>query len=264
MAVLADVINTTLSLTEGQRPWKTDSFTNKNYSLNLNYTVNTDIGGFGTTGSITVSSAVTGTILIDGKDKGIRISKAGGSAVIQNVSTGATEVSLKDDTGALWASLPAMVRQGQTVTAEIAYKIADTGGQVTITDYTGAAIDVTIPARINNMPVTAIGIEAFQGNQLTSVSIPNSVTSIGNFAFASNKLTSVSIPSSVTSIGELAFWRNRSTSISIGSNVVLAGGENPSFDNGFDAFYNTNGKQAGTYTWKPPLWNGEESWSYRR
>ena len=46
---------------------------------------------------------------------------------------------------------------------------------------------------------------AFEMNELTSVTIPNSVTSIGGYAFHFNHLTSVTIPSSVTSIGEYAF-----------------------------------------------------------
>ena len=52
----------------------------------------------------------------------------------------------------------------------------------------------------------SISPEAFEGAQITSVSIPASVTSIGDFAFQScQNLTSVIIPASVTSIGNYAF-----------------------------------------------------------
>ena len=49
--------------------------------------------------------------------------------------------------------------------------------------------------------VTSIGIDAFKGNLLTDVIIPEGVTSIGKSAFQNNQLHSVTIPSTVTSIG---------------------------------------------------------------
>ena len=55
---------------------------------------------------------------------------------------------------------------------------------------------------------TSIGSEAFfyNGSNLTSIVIPNSVTSIGGFAFKGcTSLTSIVIPNSVTSIGKYAF-----------------------------------------------------------
>jgi len=50
------------------------------------------------------------------------------------------------------------------------------------------------------LTITSIGESAFANNQLTSVTIPNSITSIDG-AFSNNQLTSVAIPNSVTSIG---------------------------------------------------------------
>ena len=52
---------------------------------------------------------------------------------------------------------------------------------------------------------TSIGISAFSYNQLTSVTIPDSVTSIGISAFYDNQLTSVTFDSDTTSIGKDAF-----------------------------------------------------------
>jgi hypothetical protein len=70
-------------------------------------------------------------------------------------------------------------------------------------------------------------------------------------AFMSNQLTSVTIPNSVTSIGEYAFGANQLTSVTIGANVTVAG---DAFDNGFAAFYNAQSKRAGTYTYSNGAW----------
>ena len=110
---------------------------------------------------------------------------------------------------------------------------ADTGGIVdtgnfwfdratgTITRYNGTrAGHLTIPASFGGIPVTGIGNSAFEGNQLTSVTIPNSVTSIGSWAFAENQLASVTIPNSVTYIHWGAFAHNQLTSVTIPNSVT--------------------------------------------
>ena len=71
-----------------------------------------------TGGSVTVNSEIAGEIFIDGQATGRKI-KAGGSETIHNVSTGNTEVWVKDSGGATVKAPSVMVRQGQTVTAVI-------------------------------------------------------------------------------------------------------------------------------------------------
>lgn len=80
--------------------------------------------------------------------------------------------------------------------------------------------DVDIPATISGIPVTTIGIGAFQGDSLTSVVIPSSVTAIQQYAFETNQLSSVVIPNSVTSLGMYAFSNNTLTSITLSTSLA--------------------------------------------
>jgi len=78
--------------------------------------------------------------------------------------------------------------------------------------------------------VSYIGSQAFYGNQITSVTIPDSVTSLGDKAFQYNPLTSVVINGSFTTIGQKAFegyfdeatmsYTGKLTSVTIGSSVT--------------------------------------------
>ncbi|HWJ03016.1 MAG TPA: leucine-rich repeat protein, partial [Verrucomicrobiae bacterium] len=82
--------------------------------------------------------------------------------------------------------------------------------EVEITGWNSAgSTAVVIPGNLGGYPVTSIGNGAFQGKQLASVVIPESVTSIGANAFKGNKLNSVIIADSVTSIGSSAFDGNQ-------------------------------------------------------
>jgi len=125
-----------------------------------------------------------------------------------------------------------------------------------ITAYSGFDTDITIPASISGRAVTAIGDQAFQNAELTSVVIPQGVTRIGENAFEENKLTSVTIPNSVKTIENGAFSKNRLTSITIPGSVTEIGVH--AFSNntalaaivleegvvtvGYEAFANTNCK----------------------
>lgn len=84
------------------------------------------------------------------------------------------------------------------------YTVKD--GEVTIDKYTGTDTNVVIPSTIGGKPVTGIKPYAFNGTNVTSVTLPSSMTTLNGYAFyGASKLTSVTIPSSITSIGSYAF-----------------------------------------------------------
>lgn len=69
-----------------------------------------------------------------------------------------------------------------------------------------SATSVEIPSTISGLPVTVIGMYAFQCTKLKSIKIPDSVKEIGHWAFSMcSDLTSVTIPDSVEKIGIRAF-----------------------------------------------------------
>jgi len=63
-------------------------------------------------------------------------------------------------------------------------------------------------------------------------------------AFFGNQLTNVTIPNSVTKIGDRAFVNNQLTSITIGANVDILRDDNDGFK---DSYYD-NRRTGGTYT----------------
>ena len=108
---------------------------------------------------------------------------------------------------------------------DFAYDILD-DGTVEITDYSGSAENVNIPAEIDGKSVTSIGDNAFYNcSSIISITIPNSVTSIGDYAFDwCLHLKSITIPNSVTSIGYNAFkYCTSLTSIEIPDSVTSIG-----------------------------------------
>ena len=86
------------------------------------------------------------------------------------------------------------------------FTYAVSGSNVTITKYTGPGGSVTIPDAIEGKPVIAIGGAAFGDRySLTHITIPDRVTSLGVYAFGGCPLTSITLPNSLTNIGDSAF-----------------------------------------------------------
>ncbi|MBO5447712.1 MAG: leucine-rich repeat domain-containing protein [Ruminococcus sp.] len=75
-----------------------------------------------------------------------------------------------------------------------------------ITDYTGSASNISIPAEINGIKVTGIGLLAFKDCTAESITIPDGVTLIYGSAFENcDNLKSINIPESVAQIANLVF-----------------------------------------------------------
>jgi hypothetical protein len=103
--------------------------------------------------------------------------------------------------------LGATLVAGTTAQGAFTYMANTDSVSVTITGYTDSVPDdLVIPPKINGLTVTAIGEGAFgEVNNLTNVTIPNTVTTIGEAAFNAAGLTSVTIPYGVTNISDAAF-----------------------------------------------------------
>jgi hypothetical protein len=97
---------------------------------------------------------------------------------------------------------------------------------IEITKYVGSQKEVRIPPTIQKFKVTSIGNGTFRGsNNITSVTIPDSVTTIGNDAFyGCTGLVGVTLGNGITSIGSRAFYGCSSlASITIPKNVTRIG-----------------------------------------
>lgn len=94
---------------------------------------------------------------------------------------------------------------------------------ITITKYKGSNINVIIPEKINNIPVTVIGDNSFELTKIRTIEMSNSIVSIGIRAFyGCQELTTVKISSSVINFGRDAV-RDSRTDIENDSKTTITG-----------------------------------------
>lgn len=76
--------------------------------------------------------------------------------------------------------------------------ISDTG---ILSEYTGSHTAITVPKKINNIPVTKIGGDCFAGSNIEYIELPETVTEIGYQAFAQSNLYEIKAPGIETILG---------------------------------------------------------------
>jgi hypothetical protein len=101
----------------------------------------------------------------------------------------------------------------------------DGGKSAEITEYVGNKQTVNIPPRIEGMPITQIGGQAFYSKELIRITIPNTVTVIEYSAFRGNRFTSITLPGGLTVIGDSAFANcTNLTSITLPASITTIEG----------------------------------------
>lgn len=132
-------------------------------------------------------------------------SATGSNASSSGSSSNSSSASSKDNGASSASSSTAASSKPEETTP---WKCQRSGSSVTITGYDGElAGDVTIPSKIGDCTVTAIGNNAFDGNEkITSVTIPGTVKAIRQYTFRGCKnLKKITLQEGVESIGYYAF-----------------------------------------------------------
>ena len=149
------------------------------------------------------------------------IAAVSNNGVVTGVSSGTATITVTAY-GGKTSSCLVKVSEG---TPGLSYSLINGGTAYKVLAGTASG-DVVIPLMYNELPVTAIGDCGFERKEnITSITIPNSVTSIGWNAFHDcTSLTSITIPNSVTSIADTAFWGCTSlTSVTIPNSITSIG-----------------------------------------
>jgi hypothetical protein len=118
-------------------------------------------------------------------------------------------------------------KEETTTPLELKYELNSDGNSYKVTGInSGTDTNLVIPSTYNQLPVTAIAQYAFASENITTVTIPNSITEIWEGAFNNSKITSVTIPDSVTTIRSATFKYCRAlTSVTLSSTVTVIASE---------------------------------------
>ena len=100
------------------------------------------------------------------------------------VTTRLRPVSARLHPRSAWRPLLLLLTLTLCTAVQAQFNYTKANGAITISGYTGAGGNVTVPSTLEGLPVTSIGVAAFSGyTGLTSVTLPNSVTTIRDGAF---------------------------------------------------------------------------------
>jgi len=133
---------------------------------------------------------------------------------------------LRTTVTAVLVALVPIVGLSTPASAEGAFSYkTEMNGDATITGCIGACpSSLSIPSTIDGKPVRIIANSAFVNQNLSTVTIPDSVQTIGSGAFYGNDyLKSVALPNSVTYVGDRAFAFCPLKSVDLGSSVAFIG-----------------------------------------
>ncbi len=125
--------------------------------------------------------------------------------------------------------------------------------------YSGSAKDIIIPFSLNGETIKEIGQDSFLNSGIVAIAFPNDseVTAIQRRAFRGNQLTEITLPDSLLLVGNSAFRDNPNLQkIVIGENVTI---EDAAFgfdrnDNSFREVYHDHEMSAGTYLYVDGEW----------
>jgi hypothetical protein len=126
--------------------------------------------------------------------------------------------------------------------SDFSYDLTADWKGILIKGYTGKSAKIVVPAKIEDLPVTEIGNDAFNGKSMTinlslgeygvgseknersaitSITIPNTVTTIGNEAFANTAITKFNMPDSVTKLDyEASYGCEQLTELRLSDNIT--------------------------------------------
>ncbi len=116
----------------------------------------------------------------------------------------------------------AKASSGELISADGLYNYTLDGDNATVSKYNGDANRITLPRAIDGHSVTGIGDYAFDGcEDLTDISLPESLVSIGCYAFRDTKIKSITIPKNVRSSGHSGTSRNGALAGATSLNTVV-------------------------------------------
>lgn len=109
----------------------------------------------------------------------------------------------EDSSSEVTSKEAANVNTEESASPDLQYRIES--GEAVILGCAYETENLSIPETIEGVPVTRIEDQAFEGENIKSVELPENLRVIGRFAFADTNLSSVYIPGNVEEIGGRAF-----------------------------------------------------------